>query len=63
MRQLISFLPLLALMAVSACETVKGAGRDLETAGQAMAQPYGNQPLDSPAMTAPQPYQPTPYPM
>jgi predicted small secreted protein len=26
-------LPLLAVMAVSACETVKGAGRDMQTAG------------------------------
>jgi predicted small secreted protein len=26
-------LPLLALLAVSACETVEGAGRDLQTAG------------------------------
>ncbi|MCC0065224.1 MAG: entericidin A/B family lipoprotein [Defluviimonas sp.] len=30
-------LPLIALLALTACETVKGAGRDLETAGQAIS--------------------------
>ena len=29
---------LLAVMAVSACETVQGAGRDLQTAGQVVQQ-------------------------
>ena len=29
-------LPLLALFALSACETVKGAGRDLQSAGHAI---------------------------
>ena len=29
-------LPLLALVALSACETVKGAGQDLESAGNAI---------------------------
>lgn len=28
---------LIALMALSACETVKGAGRDIETAGGAIS--------------------------
>lgn len=30
-------LPLLALFALSACETVKGAGRDIESAGGAIS--------------------------
>ena len=30
-------LPLLALLALAACETVKGAGRDLQTAGAAIS--------------------------
>ncbi|MCW3784770.1 entericidin A/B family lipoprotein [Defluviimonas salinarum] len=30
-------LPLLALFALTACETVKGAGRDLGTAGDAIS--------------------------
>ncbi|MDW4551070.1 entericidin A/B family lipoprotein [Defluviimonas sp. D31] len=30
-------LPLLALFALTACETVKGAGRDIETAGDAIS--------------------------
>lgn len=30
-------LPLLALFALSACETVKGAGRDIESAGEAIS--------------------------
>lgn len=30
-------LPLLALMALAACETVKGAGRDLQSAGATIA--------------------------
>ncbi len=30
-------LPLLALLALAACETVKGAGRDLQSAGQAIS--------------------------
>lgn len=29
-------LPLLALIALAACETVKGAGRDLQSAGAAI---------------------------
>ena len=33
MRLPFVLLPLFALMAVSACETVKGAGRDMQTAG------------------------------
>ncbi|WP_413875091.1 entericidin A/B family lipoprotein [Albidovulum sp.] len=30
-------LPLLALLALTACETVKGAGRDLQSAGTAIS--------------------------
>jgi predicted small secreted protein len=33
MRISFVLLPLLAVMALSACETVKGAGRDMQTAG------------------------------
>jgi predicted small secreted protein len=33
MRLPFALLPLLALLAVTACETVEGAGRDLQTAG------------------------------
>ncbi len=29
---------LLALLALTACETIQGAGRDLETAGEAITQ-------------------------
>lgn len=34
----LTLLPLLALMILSACETVEGAGRDLETAGEAITE-------------------------
>lgn len=30
-------LPLLALLAISACETMKGAGRDLQAGGAALS--------------------------
>jgi len=30
-------LPLIALLALTACETVKGAGRDLQTAGSTIS--------------------------
>lgn len=30
----LTLLPLLAIMALSACETVEGAGRDLQNAGE-----------------------------
>lgn len=30
-------LPLIAVLALTACETVKGAGRDLEGAGEALS--------------------------
>lgn len=36
MRLPFVLLPLLALLAVTACETVEGAGRDLQTAGSAV---------------------------
>lgn len=38
MRRLIRLTPLLALMALGACETVQGAGRDMQTAGQVVTQ-------------------------
>ncbi len=31
-------LPLLALMTIAACETIEGAGRDLNTAGDVITQ-------------------------
>jgi entericidin B len=34
----LTLLPLLALLAVSACETVEGAGRDLETVGEVITE-------------------------
>lgn len=34
----LTLLPLLALMILSACETVQGAGRDLETVGEAITE-------------------------
>ena len=33
MRRPYALLPLIALLAVTACETVKGAGRDMQSAG------------------------------
>ena len=33
MRRSFALIPLIALLAVSACETVKGAGKDVSTAG------------------------------
>ncbi len=38
MRKIIKLSPILALMALAACETVQGAGRDLQTAGQVVQQ-------------------------
>lgn len=34
----VRLLPLLGLMAIAACETIKGAGRDLNTAGDAITE-------------------------
>ncbi len=39
MRTLLSGATLLAFLGLAGCETVKGAGRDLETAGKAIAPP------------------------
>ncbi|MDT8856928.1 entericidin A/B family lipoprotein [Paracoccaceae bacterium Fryx2] len=36
MRIRLAYLPLLALLATSACETIQGAGRDMSSAGQAV---------------------------
>lgn len=33
-----SLLPLLALIALTACETIEGAGQDIESAGEAIAE-------------------------
>lgn len=41
MRRLFYFAPILAIMAVSACETIQGAGRDMQTAGQMITQQGG----------------------
>lgn len=38
MRHIIRLAPLLGLLAVSACETMQGAGRDMQTAGQVLTQ-------------------------
>lgn len=38
MRRLISLIPLLVVMAVSACETIQGAGRDMQSAGQILTE-------------------------
>ncbi|MBU3261532.1 MULTISPECIES: entericidin A/B family lipoprotein [Roseovarius] len=37
-RKRISLLSLIALAAVTACETVKGAGQDIENAGEAVSE-------------------------
>ena len=37
MRFAFVLLPLFALLAVTACETVEGAGRDLQTAGSTVS--------------------------
>ena len=36
MTRLTFLIPVLAIFALSACETVQGAGRDLENAGEAI---------------------------
>ncbi len=36
MRLRLTLLPLIALFALTACETVQGAGRDIETVGETM---------------------------
>lgn len=36
MRQFFRISPLLALLALAACQTVQGAGRDMQSAGQAI---------------------------
>ena len=36
--KLATLLPLLAILLLSACETVQGAGRDLENAGEAITE-------------------------
>lgn len=36
MKRFIALVPVLALMALAACETMQGAGRDISTAGDAI---------------------------
>lgn len=38
MRRILNLTPFLLLMAVAACETVQGAGRDLQSAGEVLTQ-------------------------
>lgn len=38
MRQILKISPLFALLALAACETVQGAGRDMQNAGRAVTQ-------------------------
>lgn len=38
MRRLTKLTPVLALLALAACETVQGAGRDMQAAGSAVSQ-------------------------
>jgi entericidin B len=38
MRKPFFLLPLLAVLALAACETMEGAGRDISTAGEALTQ-------------------------
>ena len=38
MRKIFKLSPILTLLALAACETVQGAGRDLQTAGQVVQQ-------------------------
>ncbi|MBT9247028.1 entericidin A/B family lipoprotein [Gemmobacter fulvus] len=38
MRKTLNLLPLLVLMALGACETVEGAGQDMQNAGAAVAE-------------------------
>ncbi|KRW95452.1 entericidin A/B family lipoprotein [Paracoccus sp. PXZ] len=37
MRRIFHLSPLLALLALAACQTVQGAGRDLQSAGQVIS--------------------------
>lgn len=37
MTRIAKLIPVFALLALAACETVKGAGRDLQTAGQVVS--------------------------
>ncbi|MFC3570028.1 entericidin A/B family lipoprotein [Paracoccus sp. TOH] len=36
MRRILRVTPVLALLALAACQTVQGAGRDMQSAGQAI---------------------------
>ncbi|MBD9525692.1 MULTISPECIES: entericidin A/B family lipoprotein [Paracoccus] len=56
MRRILHLAPILAVMAVSACETMQGAGRDMQTAGALLTDQaatsqtqMGQQPYTAPA--------------
>ncbi|MTH76167.1 entericidin A/B family lipoprotein [Paracoccus aestuariivivens] len=58
MRRLLPLAPVLAVMALSACETMQGAGRDMQTAGALLT----DQAATSQTQMGQQPYQtPSPY--
>lgn len=42
MGRIFKLTPLLALMAIAGCETMQGAGRDMESAGQVLTQQSAN---------------------
>lgn len=45
MRRISYLAPLVGLVALTACETIQGAGRDMQTAGQMITQQgYSNSP-------------------
>ncbi|WP_134678746.1 entericidin A/B family lipoprotein [Paracoccus ravus] len=58
MRRFIPLAPILAVMALSACETMQGAGRDMQTAGALLT----DQAANSQTQIGQQPYaSPPPY--
>ncbi|MTH64441.1 entericidin A/B family lipoprotein [Paracoccus shanxieyensis] len=42
MGRMLQFAPLIGLMAVSACETMQGAGRDMQSAGALLTEQSAN---------------------
>ncbi len=60
MRRILPFALLAAVTAVSACETMQGAGRDMQTAGQLLTQQSANSQTQlgsyAPPAVTPQPY-------
>ncbi|MTH35703.1 entericidin A/B family lipoprotein [Paracoccus limosus] len=55
MRHLIRLAPLAGLIAISGCETIQGAGRDMQTAGQVLTQQgyQAQNRMGEPAVTPP----------